>query len=223
MWTQRVEFHIIFTYHKILLLFWFFSSYLKNYSFGAIEEQVVWTRGHQLNLCLTNVDKVRRDQRKSSEPQSKAMAFNFLFLKKIIYLVSYLFLAVLGLHWCTRAFSSCGEWGLLSDGTARASHFGGFSCCGARALGVGNFSSCGAHAQLLRGTWNPPGAGIEPKSPALAGGFSTTGPSGESCSLSLDSVPEPLTREAFVDPPPLPLGGSVPVLSSHWNLGLSLS
>ena len=25
----------------------------------------------------------------------------------------YLFLAVLGLHCCVRAFSSCGEWGLL--------------------------------------------------------------------------------------------------------------
>ena len=30
-----------------------------------------------------------------------------------IYLFIYLFLAALGLHCCTRAFSSCGEWGLL--------------------------------------------------------------------------------------------------------------
>ena len=30
----------------------------------------------------------------------------------LIYLF-YLFLAALGLHCCTRAFSSCGEWGLL--------------------------------------------------------------------------------------------------------------
>ena len=35
--------------------------------------------------------------------------FNFLF---IIYLLC-LFLAVLGLHFCARAFSSCGEWGPL--------------------------------------------------------------------------------------------------------------
>ena len=27
--------------------------------------------------------------------------------------VAYLFLAALGLRYCTRAFSSCGEWGLL--------------------------------------------------------------------------------------------------------------
>ena len=34
----------------------------------------------------------------------------FFFFKKFIY---YLFLAVLGLCCCTRAFSSCGKWGLL--------------------------------------------------------------------------------------------------------------
>ena len=34
----------------------------------------------------------------------------FFFFNKLIY---YLFLAVLGLRCCTRAFSSCGEWGLL--------------------------------------------------------------------------------------------------------------
>ena len=30
-----------------------------------------------------------------------------------IYFLIYLFLAALGLHCCARAFSSCGEWGLL--------------------------------------------------------------------------------------------------------------
>ena len=39
-----------------------------------------------------------------------------------------LFLAALGLHWCTLAFSSCSEQG--------ASHCGGFSCGGALALGM---------------------------------------------------------------------------------------
>ena len=40
----------------------------------------------------------------------------FLYIKKIIYLFIYfiyLFLAALGLHCCTQAFSSCGELGLL--------------------------------------------------------------------------------------------------------------
>ena len=34
------------------------------------------------------------------------------FFKKFIYLIN-LFLAALGLRCCARAFSSCGEWGLL--------------------------------------------------------------------------------------------------------------
>ena len=41
-------------------------------------------------------------------------------------------------------------------------------------------SSCGTRAYLLRGTWDLPGSGLEPVSPALAGGFLTTVPSGKS-------------------------------------------
>ena len=37
------------------------------------------------------------------------MPFNISFFKKFVYL----FLAALGLHYCTQAFSSCGERGLL--------------------------------------------------------------------------------------------------------------
>ena len=37
-------------------------------------------------------------------------------------------------------------------------------------------SSCGAQAQLLWGMWDLPGPGGRPVSPALAGGFLTTGP-----------------------------------------------
>ena len=54
---------------------------------------------------------------------------SFNLFKKITY-----FLAVLGLHCCTQAFSSCRERGLLSSCGAWASHRGGFSCCGAQAL-----------------------------------------------------------------------------------------
>ena len=36
--------------------------------------------------------------------------------------------------------------------------------------------SCGTQAQLPRGMWDLPGSGIEPVSPALAGGFFTTEP-----------------------------------------------
>ena len=44
-------------------------------------------------------------------------------------------MAVLGLHCCAQAFSSCGEWGLLFL-AVRGLHCGGYSCWGARALGV---------------------------------------------------------------------------------------
>ena len=64
---------------------------------------------------------------------------------------------------------------------------GGFFCCRARALGtrasgvvVLGLSSCGTRAELLLGMWELPGPGLEPVSPALAGGFLTTVPPGTS-------------------------------------------
>ena len=42
------------------------------------------------------------------EPVSLSLAGRSFFLKNFIY-----FLAMLGLHCCMWAFSSCGEWGLL--------------------------------------------------------------------------------------------------------------
>ena len=60
---------------------------------------------------------------------------SFWYLKKIfIYL--FLFLAALGFCCCTQAFSSSGERGANLRCSAQASHFGGFSCCGAQALGT---------------------------------------------------------------------------------------
>ena len=63
----------------------------------------------------------------------------FFFLKEylFIYLFIYLFMAVLGLRFCARAFSTCGKWEPLLGATlhrgARASHYRGLSCCGAQA------------------------------------------------------------------------------------------
>ena len=53
-------------------------------------------------------------------------------------------------------------------------------------LGCGAWSrNCAARPQLPRGTWDPPGPGIEPVSPALAGrGVSSTGPPQTSFTLS---------------------------------------
>ena len=44
---------------------------------------------------------------------------------------------------------------------------------GSRACGL---SGCNTEAYLLRDTWDLPGPGIEPVSPALAGGFLTAEP-----------------------------------------------
>ena len=57
-------------------------------------------------------------------------------LNKYLFSLKYLFLVVLGLHCYAWAFSSCGEWGLLSSCVARASHCGGFFCCRAWAPGT---------------------------------------------------------------------------------------
>ena len=63
---------------------------------------------------------------------------------------------------------------LRSTGSRRA----GFSSCGSRALGR-RLSSCGSQAQPPRGMWDLPGPGLEPVSPALAGGLPTTVPAGK--------------------------------------------
>ena len=47
---------------------------------------------------------------------------------------------------------------------------------GSRCTGL---SSCGMQAWLLRGMWDLPGPGLEPVSPALAGGFLTTASPGK--------------------------------------------
>ena len=41
------------------------------------------------------------------------LSFIYVFLFKNLFILFILFLAAFGLHCCTRAFSSCGEWGLL--------------------------------------------------------------------------------------------------------------
>jgi len=87
----------------------------------------------------------------------------------------------LWLHWVF--FTTCG----LSLAVASRGLFfvamhglltGGFSCA-TQTPRVG-FTSCGARAQMLHGTWNLPGPGIEPVSLALSGTFLTTVPLGKS-------------------------------------------
>ena len=70
-------------------------------------------------------------------------------------------------------FSCCGAWALGTRASVVAAH--GLSSCGLRALDR-RLSSCGAQASLLHGMWDLPRAGIEPVSPALAGRFLTSEP-----------------------------------------------
>ncbi|XP_067565871.1 protrudin isoform X1 [Pseudorca crassidens] len=67
--------------------------------------------------------------------------------------------------------SRCRAWALGARPPAVAAR--GLSSCGSR-VPERRLSSCGARAQLLRGTWDPPRPGLEPVSPALAGGLPTT-------------------------------------------------
>ena len=75
----------------------------------------------------------------------------FMFFLKFI-----LFLAALGLHWCSLAFSSCSERGLLRRCSAWVSHCSGFSYCRARALGHTGFSSCPMARGIFRGQESNP-------------------------------------------------------------------
>ena len=110
-----------------------------------------------------------------------------------IYLFIYLFLATLGLHFCARAFSSCGEWRplfIVVHGPLTVAA----SLVAEHKLQTRRLSSCGSRAQLLRGMWDLPRPRLEPMSPSLAGRFSTTVPPGK------PPPPAPLIEEAVFSP-----------------------
>ena len=87
-------------------------------------------------------------------------------------------MAVLGLHFCARAFSSCGKRGPLFI-AVRGPLTIAASLVAEHRLQLHRLSNCGSRAQLLSGMWDPPRPGLEPVSPALAGRFSTTAPPGK--------------------------------------------
>ena len=87
-------------------------------------------------------------------------------------------MAVLGLHFCARAFSSCGKWGPLFI-AVRGPLTVAASLVVEHRLQMRRLSSCGSRAQLPRSMWDLPRPGLEPVSPALAGRFSTTAPPGK--------------------------------------------
>ena len=90
-----------------------------------------------------------------------------------------LFMAVLGLRFCARAFSGCGKWGHSSSRCAGLSTIAAASLVAEHRLQTRRLSNCGSWAQPPRGMWDLPRPGLEPVSPALAGRFSTTAPPGK--------------------------------------------
>ena len=87
-------------------------------------------------------------------------------------------IAMLGLHFCARAFSSCSKWGPLFIAVHGPLTIVA-SLVAEHRLQTWRLSSCGSRTQLLRGMWDPPRPGLEPVSPALAGRLSSTAPPGK--------------------------------------------
>ena len=87
-------------------------------------------------------------------------------------------MAVLGVHFCASAFSSCGKQGPLLI-AVRGPLTIAASLVAEHRLQTHRLSNCGSRAQLLHGMWDPPRPGLEPVSSALAGTLSTTAPPGK--------------------------------------------
>ena len=102
-------------------------------------------------------------------------------------------MAVLGLRFCARAFSSCGKWGPLFI-VVRGPLTIAASLVAEHRLQTRRLSNCGSRAQLLRSMWDLPRPGLKPVSPAFAGRFSTTAPPGKPGRLILKHC---ATREAL--------------------------
>ena len=102
---------------------------------------------------------------------------------EVLFLKIYLFIFYFWLRWVF--VTACGLSLVVASRGYSSLRCAGFSLqwllllrsMGSRHTG---FSSCGAWALLLRGMWDPPGPGLEPVSPALAGGFLITVPPGKS-------------------------------------------
>ena len=100
--------------------------------------------------------------------------FFFIVLQSVLLFIC-LFMAVLGLRFCARAFSSCGKRGPLFI-AMRGPYTIAASLVAENRLQTRRLGNCGSRAQLLCGMWDLPRPGLKPVSPALAGRFSTTAP-----------------------------------------------
>ena len=118
-------------------------------------------------------------------------------------------MAVLGLRFCARAFSSCGKWRPLFIAVRGPLTFAA-SLVAEHRLQTLRLSNCGSRAQSLRGMWDLPRPGLEPVSPALAGRFSSTAPPGKPCYFILDQIKQ-LSFHTDEFPQPFPKVSNDPV------------
>ena len=92
---------------------------------------------------------------------------------------------MLGLLCFVQAFSSCNKLGLFFIAVrglliAMASLVAEHGPCSCSLWALKHvLSCCGSQAWLPHGIWDPPGPGIEPMYPTLAGGFFITEPPGK--------------------------------------------
>ena len=104
---------------------------------------------------------------------------------------------MLGLRFCARAFSSCGERGPLFI-AVRGPLTIAASLVAEHRLQTHWLSSCGSWAQLLSCMWDLPRPGLEPVSPALAGRFSTTAPPGKPRSFYIAASIAPKKKYLYI-------------------------
>ena len=105
----------------------------------------------------------------------------------VLNLFIYLFMAMLGLRFCARAFSSRGKRGPLFI-AVRGPLAIAASLVAEHRLQSRRLSNCGSRAQLLRGMWDLPRPGLKPVSRALASRFSTTVPPGKPGDIAVLSL-----------------------------------
>ena len=133
----------------------------------------------------------------------------FFFFFKFIYYSS---LAVLGLRFCARAFSSCSKRGPLFIVVRRPLTIAA-SLVAEHRLQTRRLSSCGSRAQLLRGMRDPPRPGPEPASPALAGRLPTTAPPGKPLTKSFKKSMSNILKE--IHDSDLTIGGKIRCNKQH--------
>ena len=110
-------------------------------------------------------------------------------------------MAVLGLCFCARAFSSCGKWGPFFI-AVRGPLTIAASLVAEHRLQTRRLSNCGSQAQPLHGMWDLPRPGLEPVFSALAGRFSTTAPPGKPpCNIFLTIAIEGTSELPYVTLP----------------------